>query len=49
MGRGREKVVKTLEEEEAEKVVGQAPEHTYSSSSYALGGQTATTRSIQSP
>lgn len=33
---------------EAEEVVGQAPTHTYSSSSYSLGGQTATTRSIQS-
>lgn len=27
---------------------GRVPVHTYSSSSYSLGGQTATTRSIQS-
>ena len=36
------------EEEEDDDRVGQAPAHTYSSSSYSLGGQTATTRSIQS-
>lgn len=42
-------MAKILEEEEEEDDrVGQAPAHTYSSSSYSLGGQTAMTRSIQS-
>lgn len=45
---GWQKGAKILEEEETEEVVGQAPAHTYSSSSYSFGGQTATTRSIQS-
>lgn len=45
---GWQKGSKILEEEETEEVVGQAPSHTYSSSSYSFGGQTATTRSIQS-
>lgn len=37
-----------IPDEEEDSRVGQAPAHTYSSSSYSLGGQTATTRSIQS-
>lgn len=45
---GWQKGAKILEEEETEEVVCQAPAHTYSSSSYSFGGQTATTRSIQS-
>lgn len=41
-------MAKILEEEEEDDREGQAPAHTYSSSSYSLGGQTAMTRSIQS-
>lgn len=45
---GWQKVAKILEDEKTGEVVGQAPTHTYSSSSYSFTGETAITRSIQS-